>query len=1277
MLKKAGFGLLLLVLVSSAIAQFPEKFERPWDIEYKWPGNSSVVDYTLAPLIFPKWNIYVTQGSLEYLAVTAVETPYAQNKKITWAQANYSESRNIYAQVDEFADYGVLPFAYNIGDVCAQLGIQNCSCVVMGNALDCNANVNREVRYLLATRWLSPYYAKAWKGTMDNSIDALEERAAALNQELLALESGYETVNYTGACARDVAGYEACEAVLLFFGALEDNGTAPEYANFTRIRLDLTNNTLRVHDDVPYLGFGGVVNSIGDGGGGAMGKVRALKGGLESQYNETLSRYEMISDDAQDALNRAGDANRSANAQELWRIRAGPSFGDMVGDDVASVSEKAGIGAEHLSGAYANKNDAGRAIANGERGYLRSAIVNMTNAKTLAGESERDLGAAMADAHDVVSGYEANAHEWISKVEAKFGNGVWPQKAAALYNASKESSANGQREQRLGRQFEYYVGAIGYAKGAYAVSPETERDTNWTAIAACAEAGEVIGRAESDGIDVTLERAMLSVLGRSGNTGELIQGCARIVESVTESAKYGYSDLEGLRAETTGLIALCGMDCADLQQALDQAEAGRVSNGKVIYPDAIGSLKALRKTYGDAKAGAAKSIMQQVGKYILVRKTLFAENAALDGQSAARLEVEVINTVDYPGQNVQAEVESGVPFDESDMVYGAGNVRGVTYADGKLRLYVRNINASGSELFVFEKNRTLLRTTKATRSAVGMEDYSARVSETREVSCEADVDGFYVNDSWESLGIDGVPVPVSSGFARARLSEGEHVFQAGYTTDNAYSRRVSGNSSIKAGERIYERYQVELMPIMDMEYLQTFASVPQSQYVKEKKVITVSGEKVWSAETAEGFAVTVSGLRQGKAAKFEVSYYVDNSSEYARREIEELDALNLSNQTRAIVDDARNALVKNDTAGATEKIQKAYEQIEKEKVETAKLQAEYSGYYALVSGELEKIEGVLAGGGNNGLTERLSARRDFLKDLLDSLDGEGVAGQVSLLKTYDKKWLPEQLRLFKKNASAEMNRMYSEYLNLEVDDAGLAGDFAALRSAYNRFDASGSLEDAYALAGDICGIGGALGIFEQKSADRNAALVAAAGELKTELDGLLKEYGGEYSEAKGSRFESIFKIKTDEIQGAIKQMDSDLKKGNASAIAKTYDRLVGLEGNVTAALGYLEGAAYRNSRQAKEGGVAVSGRLSEKDAKKLATLSGALDGYLASREWVKTLKASDEISKIVSSAEGGADYGIIIWLSAIFVAGVVAVYYFRGRKGAKPQKTLRKLDKAA
>ncbi len=1282
MLKKISFGLVLFILVSFSVDSFIENFERPWNYEYKWPNNVSVVDYTLTfgGGISPSWNVYVLQNSVDRLSIPIIATPYSQTTKIINAKRSYTETKNIFVQIDEFTNKGIYPLFIDPTQICNFFNVTdttNCMCIFTRDVLECTG-VNREFRYLLAKRIFSSDYAAAWKGSMNNSLDALENASSALNKALYTLEKDYINIAFSGACEHDVAGYEACENVSLFFAAL-NNSNIIDYADFRKIKFALENNYIKVYDDVPLLEFGWIINSIGDekDSNTAIGKIKLLNSILNA-HNETLKRrYIALLNEANALIDEASNLDKIVDEQQLRKIYVSSLFKDIAGGDTASVTEKISNGKLFLALAYANMSNSKITMSYQESGYLRAVIADLSNAKILARTSKNEFSTAINNAKEIVSSYEKKASEWISKTDDKFVDRTIPERARVFYELAKKSFNDGRNADKIGNKFEYYVYAIKNAKSAYAISPENEKDTNWSSIASCLEAEDLMKKAKIDGIDIITETALYSVLNKSKNVSEFISGCNYIKETIIASAQHEYSGLNELRSEASKFIVLCGTDCDDLKTDLKIIETGIALNGEIVYPDSIGSLKILQNRYVEIKNKAIISIKLQLEKYLFVRKTFFAENAVLDRPSNVRFEISVTNTVEYPGKNLKINVESPVDFSQDDLVCGTEDLSGVVYLNGKLSMYINTINASEKKLFAFEKNRTLLRTEKIMKKAFGAEDYSARINENRDVVCVIGIDGFYVSEKWIELKIDDGLVVLNNGFVKKHVSEGTHRFEARYDIKDAYSKQITESNGIKAGERVYYKYIIELTPNMGMEYLQTFAPIPQNDYVKERKAITVSGEKIETIENVGGFTLRVFGLIQSKKASVIVSYYIDNSTEYAKQEINKLEKLNLSNDSKIIVNEAKTALLQNDTQTAVEKIQKTYEHIERERIDTTKLQKEYQMRYVLISKELQEIENVVVNNENNDFANIIEIRRNFLNGVLNGLTGKTLSEQVSLLKTYDEKWMSTRLQIFKKNASVKINTMYARYLEIGNNDTELAIEFASLRSLYRKFDTSALLEDGYALASVIERTTIKMDALEKRITAETTTLVSNIEVVRKEFIELLKKYNSEYSDAKGSRFENLFKIKNEDARVVLKQIDSVLKNGNSSTISKTHQKLIGLDRNISTTLDYLNWRANNDSIHVKEMVSVFSKRLPEKEHKKITSLTTAMDNYLNNKEWVKTLKTHDEILKILSLFESGTNYDIILWLSAVFVCGVVMLYYFKGREqNGKKQKPLKKLEKA-
>lgn len=1280
MLKIVGFGLLALLILSYAIEPLPASFERPWDSEYRWPQNASVVDYSYSPPLAPAWNVRVLRNSLSSLDLSSIEYPYSKSIEIRAAEANYTIAENADARIEEFARMGILPYFMDVNSACGEYGVLNCSCVIVGAMVTCDIPGAEAVRYAIALRLFSSDYSAGWKGTMDSALDALEAGASEMNGALYDLEQEYREADYAGVCEQDVSGHGACENASLFLSAIAANSTAPQYVEFTSIKKALAQDAEGVHADVPLLETGWIVNALGDGNTGEIGRVAGLSRSVAAQLSEKLDDYAVLLRETDAALDEAKSANASAAYHELWRIRAGPSFGGIVGDEYLAVSEKMARGRERLAAGANNRSASGYAYAYQKRGYLHDAIEDAANAKALAAAAKADFESAQADASSLVEDYEARAQDALDSVAGKFGNGVWPARAKVLYASAAADFEAGRREKRLGYKFEHYVSAIREANDALAVSLEGETDTNWTSIYTCGMAESLIDAAKKDGIDTSAEEAMYSVLSRSQNASERIEMCNRVMESVIWSAKAKYAGLEAKRAEALHMLELCGTDCNDLQVMMEEAEQGLVSGGNVLYPEAIGSLKTLSEKYAYIRQKYLESIRLQVGEHLIVRRYFFAEDPVLDEQAEARLQVEVINEIQYPGEDIRIEVESPVEFSEEDAVQGADALRGVAYVNGRLKLYIGEIPADGRLTFVFEKRRVLLKTQSMEAHAHGSVDGSALVEETRTVISETDLDGFYVPTGWKALVVDGVPASMDNGFVRKELDAGTHTFRASYEAQDAYTAIVCGNSSTLVGQRTYQKYQMCVAPGISMDYAMLEVVVPDAPSVKEKRAIALTGEKIDSTAIPAGLLLKIYNLKAAKEARFEVSYYADNSSEYVESQIEQLESQNLSNETSVLVDAAALALAQNDTARAVWLINLAYAQIAKEEKESAKLRREIDAYYSDVIAELERISNVLGNGTEtNALTGALSARREFLQGLLQGVEGKGLSDQANELEKYDKGWLPNLLRDFKKNASQELNTEYAAYLDSKIENLTIATEFGEARQMYDRFDASGALEDAYALASEIKMLREATDAIYEKITAENAIALARCRSWIDAINDLMKKYGNEYGEAKGSRFESMFALTPDEVKTAVKQAESNLKAQQRSAPAA----LSGTECNLTyvfetmnQTIGELRGSAMRNSENARRALNLASG-LPEKDLKEARGLESELASAITNENWVKALKAGDEILKIAASAGSGMNYDAIVWLSAIFVAAAIAVYYFKQRKGGGEKKVWRKLEKFA
>ncbi|MFA5077615.1 MAG: hypothetical protein WC488_04270, partial [Candidatus Micrarchaeia archaeon] len=1060
MLKRVVFGLIALAFLSFSSEFLPEKYDRPWNV-YGWPGDSNVVDYTFVPPLDPGWNSDLLQYSLEQLELEKAGANKWAAGNLSSAKANYTKAKWAKEQIDAFSESGVLPYFVDVGALCSARGIMNCTCLVLGSTVTCDVPYGDEVRRAIALRIFSKEYSTAWKGTMDGAANELETRASRFNTALRDAEMSLADAEYMGICGAESAGSDACENASNFIYAARTNSTSKNYVAFTRLKGVVWEGVDGVRQEIPMLKAGEALQVLGDEEEGEIARALALNRTIAGHISGSLATYKALGLDAEAQVKRAEQESAQAALGESWRIHGGLELSGIGGGNDASVSDQVAKANSNLEEARHELDLARSTYAYGNEGYLATAMTHAHSAIAFSAQADVGFKQAEQDADRLVQQYEAEASAKIIDVERKFGTAAWPARATALYTKAKEMLEKGKAEKKPGLKFEYYAASISYAEEARAVDASAEPDTNWSAVSACRKAKSILENAKKDGIDVSYEEEWLAVVSRSNNASEQIAECEAIATQAVEEAMQEYADLEDSRAEAMRLVELCGSDCDDLDTMVENAEHGIVSGGRMVYPDAVGSLAMLRQKYEYATHNAEESIELQIGRYLSVRSALFSEWAILDLPTRNELDIIVVNNVEYPGEDVQVSFSTPLEFSQEDIESGGSNIRGITYADGRMTMYLRQIGASETQTYRLGRNATLMRTVGAEKTASGNADGSADVEEQRDVECLGSVSAFYVPINWETLDVDGVEVGLKGGFAQAILSEGRHMLNARYLVLDAYEQGTYQNASSLIGKRVYQKYSAYVRPGLDMEWLTLTTSIPSGGLVKELNVITLTGEKISYVEQGGQVLITIYGLKKNKETRYEISYYVDNSSEYLKQELEYLKKLNLSLETSRLVHDAEALFENGDFAGAAVKIRQAYEQIGLEENERSKLQKEREKYASDLRSELMEIDAVLDGRPGTDFKEGLILRRAHLQDLNSSLDGMDLAGQVNALRKYDAGWLPNDLKLYKKNASVKINKLHAAYLQGGGVDSSIEDGFVELRRLYGRFEASGALSDAY------------------------------------------------------------------------------------------------------------------------------------------------------------------------------------------------------------------------
>ncbi|MDD5336956.1 MAG: hypothetical protein PHS02_00545 [Candidatus ainarchaeum sp.] len=1275
MLKRAVFGLFMLVLLSFSTEFLPERFDRPWNA-YGWPGNTSVVDYRFAPPLDPGWDSDVLQYSLDRLQLEKAESYNWAGGNLSSAEANYTKAEWTKEQIDAFTQGGVLPYFVDVGAICSAYGTMNCSCLVLGSMVTCDVPYAEGVRHAIALRIFSREYSGAWKGTMNGALAELETRLHAMNNVLDGMESNLAEAEYAGICGIETNGHEACDNASNFIYAASTNSTAKAYGGFTKLKGLCWEGTKGVKEDAPSIEVGEALRLLGDENDGEIARALALNNSLGKHISDSKSAYQGLRKNANEHMGAANTKAAEAERGELWRITVGPSLGNMGGGDETSVSDRIARAKTEMDDGERALEDADSVYAYGNEGYLSGATGEIQHAVELLSYAETDFDQAEQEAGTITESYGNKADQQIRAAAEKFGSGTWPAKATALYAKAAEKIEEGKLEEKTGLKFEYYVAAIEYAKEIQAIDPASQPDTNWTAIAACKKTRNMLDNAKKDSVDVSYEESWFAVASRSNNATELIEECGAIGERVVENARYKYSGLEDARTETVRLIVLCGTDCSDLEAMLESSEKGVVSQGRVLYPDAVGSLAMLEQRYAYLTGKAQESIGLQVGRYLRIKPSFFSTWASLDQASENELDVEITNTVEYAGNEVQASFNSPLEFSAEDEKTGNSNLRGTTYLTGKMTLYLRQIGPLETQEFIFKRNETVLRTLNLEKKAFGNDDGSANAQESRIAESTVAISGFFAPPQWETLAVDGADVALESGFASWHLDAGRHSLDAEYVVLDAYETGTYQNASNLVGQRVYQKYDDYLKPKLDMDQAVLYVSLPDGSSVRELDVISLSGERLVHEARGGGVGITIYGLKKGKEAKYEISYYIDNSSSYLRQEIEALKGENLSAKTMGFIYEAEALLDSGDVAGAAVKIKQAYGQMDLERAEQSKLQKEYDAYFASFSAEIRGLDQVVDGRTGTEFKDQLVSRQKYLKELNATLEGESLDGKVATLRGYDVGWIQDNLKAYKKNASTTMNRMKAAYLGIGEDEQHLNAEFADLQEAYNKLDASGSLDDAYELDIVMAETRKNLaGFFGNRSA-ANQAMLEECASAYGNLYNLSKAYLREYDAAKGSRFESMFPTTGDELKAFMKQVDGELKKGNWSAAKKDCQRISVAQEQVAGLIEQLDKKAEDNYDAAKALGESNRGQLSEKNAKSVDGLLSKTEDSIYNGERVMALKNADAAMKELSSASEAGNYDIVLWGAMVLVLATAVVYYFKGKPREKAHKTYRKLEKA-
>lgn len=1117
-------------------------------------------------------------------------------------------------------------------------------------------------------------YGKYWESTMSRSMGALEQSMIDVEANYSAAEESFEKLNYSGVCDSDYTGvgHTSCLEVRTALNTIESGSKEGSYGTYNTVWGYVEGIQKEVYSHRPNIVYYSLAMNLIWQERGVIDTLDALRAKADTAYSNADREYKNSRGSVETKQTRIKALLDDLKGEELGKITVAKTEEGTVGE-----SEQGTI-AERFTEIRNQEQDARTLFMSAEtayssdmHGYLKEAIKRMSISEVDYDALEQKIPVLKSDAEEVVEKEKSTADEKIAALESIISSEATSDTVRNYLKAAKDYYEKGENATTFGMQFYYYNRAVEKAKSGITTHQDQSFDEAKEIGALKAELEEMIQRAEADGLNTYDQEQTLETL----DGAELWWANEEVEKSIgllVASAELEYGWLEDKRAELIKKIKLVGGDADDLLTTMQIAEQGIVINGEIDYRKGIGGLKQLANAYADVEKEVDGYLKDIVSHSLMAEPEVFVDSVTLDEPSNITIDILVINTDEYESNNVELDVQLPISVDlmYSDITQGREYVSSLIMDGDTAKLYLKEVKPFSRQRIVFQTSETIAHTTKVKRTAVGLGDGSAAVSQEIQFRLDSPVNSLAVPDM-ENVRIDG-RIP-----GRA-LSKGSHTLTARYNEEDAYNESIRNIKASPIGLNSKVEYEVVFNPYIDLDKVTFF--VDPGVKMTSLNVFTLSGEGVGKKKkiTDNRYSFEVSDLTANSEAVIRVSYILENSSNYVSQELALFAGTNMSDKVREIVDDARAAFSIGDTSAALAKVNEAKAEMKKEATDRAKAERKVDKIREEIKAELDEINTALskAGGMNSSFYAKLQARADELGRRLNETSAKEPADALLALDEVDMNWRSKEVKAFRKDVFKKYNDLKERFA--EAGNTSTPKEFLELESNLNKLEVSGRLEYVVELVKDLEDAEKLVVFQESAKAAARSGLRSTFEGIKDRIAQALEGYEREAKAAKGTEYSSMFKWTKSEVEKKVSEVGKIIGDGDPEfldrklkALDRTRQDLEGtlslLKNQSEAKLGLVE-KLYNSSKAGME----------QADQERVEKRIGTMKSMLAAGEYVDSLRAGNKILEDIKVAKKDEGSLLLLGITALAILGVIAAYLFKQRGGIRKEekKELKKLEKA-
>jgi hypothetical protein len=1273
---KSIFFLLLLSVLASGYNTY---IDHPWEYNGWKYNNSGVGEGDFEEWV---WTPFVVEGSITLLKLDNITATNIDSDESSLISKAKNEKSNLDATrikcveeidfIETFHEVREFRGTLTSGTAAIIPAVGLVALVMLHYELD-----SEEYEHAKMLEYYCSQYGKNWEKTMTHSMDALASSMDKVEKSYLEADLSYSKANHSGLCDPNYSGsgHSDCVSVGSGLNLIKGGSVEGTYGKYNLVKEDLEHLQKEVYNSRPNTGYYSMMmNGIWEEN-GVLDMFAGLKLKADKAFSDAEGEYNVTEYNADTKKSKVDKLFAELKSEKPNEIKTGEKIEGTIGEiPGGTISERfENIEMKKLNASLYFQDAASAKRKTGMHGYLTKALIKVKAADELYGDLEIEIQTLDNHAQDVVDQLRIDAKNKIDEAQQLVGSTPTSEIVRGHLDDANKNFKEGEEAKALGDKYKKYAEALKEAQSALTLHEQQPLDEAAQIKALRAELEQMIKDANKDGLNTFNQKATLDSI-EDVNEYWVKEEIIKAQEEIIASARLEYGFLEDKRAELLKRIKLVGGEADDLIIEMQKEEMGFVdSSGKIDYRNGLGKLKALADKYSWVEEELEEVVDEIVSHSLMAEAEVFVDSVELDTPANITIDILIINTDEYESENVDLEVDLPISVDlmYSDIVQGKEQVSSVVMNGNKATLYLKEVKPFARKRIVFQTTETIAHTTKVKRSAKGLGDESAAVSEEIDFKLGSAVNSLEIPPSFENVRIDGY-------FPGRILSKGAHKLSARYNVEDAYNESIENVKATQIGLNSQVEYALVLKPRIDLDEVMFF--VDPGAKITNLNVFTLSGESVGKKKkiTQDRYSFVVSDLTAGSVASIRVSYILENSSNYIAQELALFNNTNMSQQVRTLVNQAQAAFSVGDSSTALIKIKEAKAQMKKESTETAKARKKVDSITVELKAELDEINAALSQGTslNSSFLAKLSARADELGRRLKETAGKSPADALLDLEEVDTNWKKKEVTSFRKDIFKKYND-----LKLRFADSGNTStpdEFLDVEADLNKLEVSGRLEYVIDLLEDFAEAERLVGSAESAAKVERALIKTRFDSLKDSILDSLSDYEVQSKAAKGTEFISLFKWTEKEVEKKISDIEKIIDIGEPKVLDRKLKNLERTGRDVGDTLSLLKDQSENKLSLIQKLYNSSKEQIDEENQEALSKKIESMKRLVAAGEYVNSLRAGNLILEDIKKAKGGESNNLLLLgVTALAILGVIAAYLFKGKGGIKKEekKELKKLEK--